>query len=326
MKHLKTGEQLYEQFKDVFEPPLGTLPGKVHLETILEVQLVMTPVRRIPTALKDKLQSELDNYVNQGILQPVEEPTPWVSSLAIATKKSGALRICIDTRLLNKALRRETYHLPDIAQAKAFSTVDLRSGFWDCVLDEESSRLKTFATPFGWYRWCRLPFGLSVLSEIFQKRVNQVFEGLDSFLDIVDDILTYGKGSTEEEVNVDHDRNLEALLVRCRERGIALNKDKLCLRRNKVPFVGHVLTNQGLKIDPEKIEAIQNMPKPEEVEGMQRLNGFVNCLSRFLPRLAEVMDPIRKLTRKDTEWEWLETQDNAFNEVKALVSEEPVLS
>ena len=299
VKHLQTGEQLYERYKDVFERPLGTLPGKVHLETIPEVQPVMTPVRRIPTALKDKLQSELDNYVNQGILQPVEEPTPWVSSLAIATKKSGALRICIDPRPLNKALRRETYHLPvldeilpDIAQAKVFSTVDLRSGFWHCVLDEESSRLTTFATPFGRYRWCRLPFGLSVSSEIFQKRVNQALEGLDGVLDIVDDILIYGKGSTEEEANADHDRNLEALLQRCRERGIALNKDKLCLRRNEVPFMGHVLTNQGLKIDPEKVEAIQNMPKPEDVEGVQRLNGFVNYLSRFLPRLAEVMEPI----------------------------------
>ena len=135
--------------------------------------------------------------------------------MVVATKKSGALRICIDPRPLNAALKRERYQLPilvdilpELGQAKVFSTVDLRSGYWHCVLDEESSLLTTFATPFGRYRWCRLPFGLSVSSEIFQKRVNQALDGLEGVLDIVDDVLIYGYGDTEEQANADHDRKL----------------------------------------------------------------------------------------------------------------------
>lgn len=160
-----------------------------------------------------------------GVLAQVEEPTPWVSSLAVATKKSGALRICIDPKHLNAALKREAYQLPilddmlpELAQAKVFSTVDLKAGYWHCILDEESSLLTTFSTPYGRYRWLRLPFGLSVSSEIFQKRVNQALEGLEGILDITDDILVYGVGKDVKEATEDHGRHLKALLQRCRER------------------------------------------------------------------------------------------------------------
>ena len=82
--------------------------------------------------------------------------------------------------------------------------------------------------------------------------------------------------------------------------------------------MGHVLTSNGVKIDPEKAKAVQDMPKPEDVEGIQRVNGFVNYLAKFLPHLADVMEPLRRLTRKDVEWQWAEEQDNSFEEVKKL--------
>ena len=142
-----------------------------------------------------------------------------MSSLAVATKKSGALRVCIDPRPLNKALKKETYQipildeiLPKLSQAQVFSTVDLHSRYWHCVLDHKSSLLTTFSTPFGRYRWRRLPFGLSVSSEIFQKRANQALEDLSGVLTIADDILVYGVGSNELEATASHNRNLEALL------------------------------------------------------------------------------------------------------------------
>ena len=105
--------------------------------------------------------------------------------------------------------------LPELAQAKVFSTVDLKAGYWHCVLDEESSLLTTFSTPYGRYRWLRLPFCPSVSSEIFQKRVNQELEGLKGILDITDDILVYGVGKDMKEATEDHHRHLKALLQRC---------------------------------------------------------------------------------------------------------------
>ena len=186
----------------------------------------------------------------------------------MATTKSGALRVFIDPRLLNEALKRETYQipvlheiLPELAQAKVFSTVDLRSGYWHCVLDKESSLLTTFATPFGRYRWYRLPFGLSVSSDIFQKRINQTLEGLNDVLNIPDDILICGVRNTIEEANPIHNQNLEALLKRCHERNISLNRDKLKLQRIEVSFMGHILTGNGVKMDPDKAKAVQDMSR-----------------------------------------------------------------
>ena len=236
VKVLNAGEEVIKRFSDVFDRSVGNFPGKVHLEVEPKAVPVIIPPRRIPTALKDKFKEELKKLVEQKIISPVDQPTPWVNSVVVTTKKSGALRICVDPRPLNKTLKRETYPmpildeiLPELSKAKVFSTVDLRSGFWHCVLDDESSLLTTFNTPYGRYRWLRLPFGLSVSPEIFQKRVIQTLEGLEGVLNIADDILIYGVGDSQVEANADHDKKLEALLQRCRERGIALNRDKLKL-------------------------------------------------------------------------------------------------
>ena len=238
----------------------------------------------------------------------------------MAVKKSGALRICIDPRPLNTALKRERYQLPvlkdilpELSKARVFSTNDLKSGYWHCVLAPASSVITTFATPYGRYRWIRLPFGLSASFEIFQKHLNHALESLPGVLCIVDDILVYGTGETDEEVTTNHDRSLQDLLQRCKDRGIVLNPDKMKLRMSEVSFIGHLLTNKGLKPDPAKVEAIANMPKPQDIEGVQCLNGFINYLAKFLPKLSDVMETIRRLTRKDTPWNCVRTRAVAGN-------------
>ena len=127
---------------------------------------MISPSRRIPFSIKPKLESELDRLVSLDVLAPVEEPTDWVSNLVIATKPSGDLRICLDLKQLNLALKRERYPLPvmedvlpSLAKAKVFTKVDAQNGYWHVLLDNESSKLTTFDTPFGRYCWKRLPFG-----------------------------------------------------------------------------------------------------------------------------------------------------------------------
>ena len=329
---MQTADEIVAAYPEVFQRELGALPGTVHLEVEQGATPVVAPPRRVPTSLKEKLRKELDRLQQLEVIAPIDEPTPWVSSLAVAVKKSGALRICIDPRPLNTALKRERYQLPvledilpELSKAKVFSTVDLKSGYWHCVLAPESSVLTTFATPYGRYRWIRLPFGLSASSEIFQKHLTHALESLPGILCIADDILIYGTGETDEEATANHDRSLRDLLQRCKNRGIVLNPDKMKLRMSEVNFMGHLLTNKGLKPDPAKVEAITKLPKPQDVEGVQRLNGFVNYLAKFLPKLSEVMEPIRRLTRKDAPWNWSSEQDQAFANVQRLVTEAPVL-
>lgn len=188
-----------DRFPDVFNGDIGVLPGSVRLTLKPNAEPILRPPKRLPIELRDSAKLELDKLVNAGVLAPVDQPTDWVNQMAIATKKDGSLRICIDPRSLNLALKKEHYPLPvledilpDLAKAKVFSKVDLRHGYWHCTLEEESSLLTTFSTPFGRYRWTRLPFGLSVSSEIFQKRLHQALEGLMGVACIADDILVYG--------------------------------------------------------------------------------------------------------------------------------------
>ena len=250
----------------------------------------------------------------------------------MAVKKFGALRICIDPRPLNTALKRERYQLPmledilpELSKARVFPTVDLKLGYWHCVLAPESRVLMTFATPYGRYRWICLPFGHSASSEIFQKHLSHTLENLPGFLCIADDILIFGTGETDEEATANHDRSLKDLLQRGKDCGIVLNPDKMKLRMSEVNFMVYLLTSKGLKPDPAKVEAITKMPKPQDVEGVHCPNGFVNYLAKFLPKLCELMESIRRLTWKDTPWNWSSEQGQAFANVQRLVTEAPVL-
>ena len=320
------------RYKDVFSGELGTLAGQQRLTVDPDATPSVSPSRRVPLAMKPKLQAELDRLTDLGVIAPVDEPTDWVSNIVVATKSSGDLRVCIDPKELNKALKRERYPipviddvLPELANAKLFTKLDAKNGYWHVVLDEESSKLTTFDTPFGRYLWKRLPFGLSVSSEIFQKRLNQALDKLDGLLSVHDDMVIYGVGDTDEAAREDHDRKLTAFLERCKERGIKLNKAKMQLRRTEITYLGHVVTNQGLKADPEKVEAIVNMPAPDDIKAVRRLCGFVNYLARFLPHLSDVLEPIRQLTRQDVEWQWNNTHDKAFETIKQMISSTPVL-
>ena len=324
---------ILRRYPDIFNADVGTLPGSMQLTLKPDAEPILRPPKRLPIELKDTVKQELDKLVKAGVLAPVDEPTDWVNQMAIATKRDGSLGICIDPRHLNRSLKREHYQLPvlddilpDLANAKVFSKVDLSHGYWHCTLDEESSLLTTFSTPFGRYLWTRLPFGLSASYEIFQKRLHQALEGLLGVTCIADDILVYGVGDTLEESTLDHDQNLASLLERCHHKSIKLNKHKLALRVQEVDFMGHLLTAQGLKPDPKKVEAILKLPTPKSKEDIERLNGTVNYLAKFLPRLSHVMEPLRRLTQTGVEWHWDDGEEKAFSEVKHLVTQAPILA
>ncbi|XP_063441937.1 uncharacterized protein K02A2.6-like [Mytilus trossulus] len=319
-----------KEYADIFEGT-GKLQGKYHLELDNTANPVVHPPRKVPVAIKEKLKSELDRLTKLEIIKPVSTPTPWVSSL-VTVVKPDKLRICIDPKHLNQQLKRSHYPLPtlddllpELSRAKVFSVVDAKNGFWHVELDEESSLLTTFNTPFGRYRWLRMPFGLSSAPEEYQRRQDQTVEGLPGVRSIVDDILIYGEGDTEEEAIDDHDRKFRALMERCRERNSKLNKEKFKLKLKEVRFIGHLVTSEGLKPDPENIRAVIDMPKPTDVSGVRRILGIVTYLSKFLPKLTDICEPLRKLTLKDSEFCWIENHDKALEEIKRLVTAEPVL-
>ena len=157
-------------------------------------------------------------------------------------------------------------------------------------------------------------------SEIFQKRLNQALDRLDGLLTVHDDMVIYGMGDTEEEATADHNVKLKQFLQRCRERGVKLNKKKL---GKEIPYMGHLITADGLKPDPGKIDAVRNMPKPKDVKAVRRFCGFVNYLAKFLSQLSEVLEPIQQLARKEVPWQLQHEHNAAFEKVKDLVTQAP---
>ena len=139
-----------------------------------------------------------------------------------------------------------------------------------------------------------MPFGIKSAPEEFQRQLDKCLEGLENIAVIHDDMVIFGPGETTEEATASYDVAFKALLHRCRERGLKLNKKKLRFKLSKVAYMGHILGSEGLQADLEKIQAIQNMPRPTGIHGVQRLIGGVTYLSKFLPRLSTVCEPLRR--------------------------------
>ena len=310
----------------------GCFGGELHLEVDKTITPVKTPLRRIPVALKKPLKQELSRLQELGIITKVETPTDWISSLVVVKKPSGKMRICIDPKPLNRALKRSHYPLkvieellPELQKAKVFTTCDVKNGFWHVKLDTDSSYLTTFETPFGRFRWLRMPFGISPASEYFQHALEQAIEGLAGTYAVADDILVIGEGETYEEAEKNHDERLTELLNRCQKKGIKLNEAKFKLKQKELPFIGHVLTDKGLKADPTKVQAILEMEKPEDVKGVRRTLGLVNYMSKFLNKLADISEPLSQLTHKDNEFLWTKECESAFQRIKEAITKTPVL-
>ena len=138
-------------------------------------------------------------------------------------------------------------------------------------------------------------------------------------------MVVYGVGDSIEEATSDHDKNLANFLMKCREKGVKLNKKNLELCCTEIPFMGHLITSERLKADPGKIEAVIKMPKPQDVKDVRKLCGFVNYLAKFMPRLSAVIEPLRQLTHKEAEWKWMHEHDAAFEKIKSMVTTTPVL-
>lgn len=289
--------------------------------------LCLNVPRRLPIGLRQATKDELERMERLGVIDKVERPTSWCSGMVVAPKSNGKVRICVDLSQLNKSVLRETYPLPHLEDTLAslegsryFSKMDANSGFWQIELAEESREFTTFITPFGRYQFRKMPFGISAAPEFFQRQMNRILEGLDGVVCMMDDILVVGRS------RVEHDTRLQEALGRIEKAGMTLNRDKCVFGVQEVKFLGHVLSGEGIRVDPEKEKAIREMPAPTDRKGLQRFLAMVNYLSRYSALLSEAETPLRELDRKDSEWVWLEVHQRSFERVKGLITSSPVLA
>jgi len=323
-------ENIIKEYDDIFDDQLGCI-GTYNIEVDPTVRPVQHAPRRVPVALRARVKDKLTELEKRGVIAKVTEPTEWISS-SVVVDKPGKLRLCMDPRDLNKAIKRPKYPmttlddiLPRLTKAKVFSVLDAKDGFHQVKLTEESSFLTTHWTVNGRYRYLRMPFGISSAPEEFQRRLHEIVDGLDGVASIADDLLIYGCGETIDEAMEDHNNVLRSLCQRARERCLKLNKKKLKLCLTEVPFMGFRLTPAGVIPDPKKVSAIQDMPAPQDKRAVKRLLGTVQYLGKFVPQLSEVCEPLHRLTDKDTLWCWESSHQEAFDAVKKLISTAPTL-
>ena len=308
---------IQRDYSDVFKG-IGCLPGKHKIHIDSTVTPVIHPPRRIPVSMRDKVKNELSRMVKEGIIKRVKKPTSWVNSMVVVTKPNGSIRICIDPRDLNKAVKRQHFPLLTIEEvvsripnAKIFSKLDATSGFWQLQLDDQSSKLCTFNTPFGRYHYLRLPFGVKCASELYQSVMSQMIEDIEGTEVIMDDILIWGRTMAE------HDQRLKRVLNKAREYNLKLSPSKCEFRKSEMTYVGHTLSSEGLKPDSDKLRAVEQMKAPTNKKELQTFLGFVQYLAKFLPNMSDVSAPLRQLLHKE---------EKSFQTLTKMCTNAPVLA
>lgn len=307
----------FPKFKDVLiEIPIDN-----------SVKPISQPCRRVPIPIEGKVEEKIKELLDRDIIEEVQGPSKWVSPIVPILKGNGELRLCVDMRRANAAIMRENHPLPSmdhlipqIKKAKYFTKLDIRNAFHQVELHPESRHITTFITSKGLYRYKRLMFGITCAPELFQKILQKMLIHCEGVVNFIDDILIFGE--SEEE----HDLRLQKVLHVLEENNVLLNKEKCIFKKQEVHFLGHELTQDGVRPLDKYIQSIRNFRIPKNVEELQSFLGLVNYINKWIPNLATITEPLKELLRKkmgknaNIEKIWLREQDTAFNTLKQMLT------
>jgi ribosomal protein S27AE len=299
--------------------------AKIHVDP--NVKPIAQNPRRIPFAMRDKLELKIKELLQSDIIEPAVGPTPWVSPAVVIPKSADDIRLCVDMRQANTAIVRERHPIPTVDEvlqsmngSKVFSKIDLRSGFHQIELEEGSRSITTFSCHLGLFRYKRLMFGISSAPELFQHIIQQVLVGCEGCENISDDLIIHGK---DDE---DHDKHLIGVIEKLMEKGLTINLSKCLIRLPEVEFFGHNLSGRGIAPTQDRVKAVAEARKPNSVAEVRSFMGLVNFSGRFIQNLATLAEPLRKLTRQGETFRWGREQDVAFSKLEQALSKAEVLA
>ena len=303
------------------------------------------PVAQSPYTLPlkhyDWVRQEIETLEKSGVIE--RSLSRWASPVIVVPKKSAPdepprRRLCVDYRKVN-ALQPEVkrtdkgtgclslYPLPKIDEmfsklggATIFSTIDLRSGYYHIGLTRESRAKSAFVVPMGKWQFKRTPFGLSQAPAYFQLLIDKVLMGCSGFaMGYLDDIIIFSK--TEEE----HLQHLEEIFIRLRKFGLKMKREKCSFFKKHIQYLGHLVSERGFEPLPEKLESIRKMPAPRTAKEVKQFLGLIGYYRKFVPRFADISRPLTKLTRHNVVFEWTDQCSKAFNHLRELLMEYPIL-
>ena len=303
------------------------------------------PVAQSPYTLPlkhyDWVRQEIETLEKSGVIE--RSLSRWASPVIVVPKKSAPdeppqRRLCIDYRKVN-ALQPEVkqtdkgtgclslYPLPKIDEmfsklggATIFSTINLRSGYYHIGLTRESRAKSAFIVPMGKWQFKHTPFGLSQAPAYFQLLIDKVLMGCSSFaMGYLDDIIIFSK--TEEE----HLQHLEEIFVRLRKFGLKMKHEKCSFFKKHIQYLGHLVSEKGFKPLPEKLELIRKMPAPRTAKEVKQFLGLIGYYRKFVPCFVDISRPLTKLTHHNVTFEWTDQCAKAFNHLRKLLMEYPIL-
>ena len=225
--------------------------------------------------------------------------SPWASPMVLVRKKDGSLRFCIDLRKLNAQTVKDAYSLPCIEDALdslngacIFTSLDLKSGYWQVELDDQSIPLTAFTVgPVGFYECVRMPFGLTNAPAMFQRLMESCLGELHLqwFIIYLDDIIIFSHNPE------DHIERLEGVFEKLAQAGLKLKPSKCELFKAELKYLGHIVSKQGIATDPKKVQAIQDWPRPMTVTEVRSFTGFTNYYRKFIKGYAKIARPLHEL-------------------------------
>ncbi|GMI64737.1 hypothetical protein HRI_000143000 [Hibiscus trionum] len=314
-------------FSDVFPEELPGLPPDRDVEFVIETVSGSTPVSIAPYRMAPKeLKSQLQELLDRGFIRP--SSSPWGAPVLFVKKKDGSMRMCIDYRKLNQSTVKNKYPLPRIDDlfeqlkgASVFSKIDLRSGYYQLKVKECDVPKTAFRTRYGHYEFLVMPFGLTNAPITFMDMMNRVFRDyLDRFVvDFIDDILVYLR--SEEE----HDEHLRLVLQRLMSKQLYAKLSKYEFGIREVVFLGHVVSAEGIRVDPTKIEAIVDWKQPKSVTEIRSFLGLAGYYRRFVDGFSRVAALLTKFLQKGVKFEWSDARQKAFGKLKEALTNVPVL-
>ena len=310
---------------------LGSTNVVTHKIITTDNKPIHTKQYRYPPIHREEILRQTKELLSSGIIQP--SVSPYNSSLWILPKKldsSGKKkwRMVIDYRALNEKTVGDSYPLPQITEildqlggAKYFSVMDLASGFHQIPMDSDSKSKTAFSTPYAHYEFNRMPFGLRNAPATFQRVMDQVLTGLQGIELFVymDDIVVYASSL------VDHAQKLKALLGRLKTAGLSLQSEKCYFLKKEIAYLGHVITQEGVKPDPRKIEAVKNVPVPKGKKNIKQFLGLVGYYRRFIHNFAKIAQRLTQILKEDFHFRWTSIQHEAFEILRDKICSEPIL-
>ncbi|GFX35073.1 retrovirus-related Pol polyprotein from transposon 412 [Trichonephila clavipes] len=324
-----SAERLFQEFEDVFSrnsSDIGHTTVTQHRIDTADHPPIKQHPRRLTFAKQEEVGTLLREMQENDIIEP--SSSPWASPIVLVRKKDGSTRFCVDYRKLNDVTKKDSYPLPRIDDTldtltghKWFSTLDLKSGYWQVEIHPEDREKTAFTSGQGIWQFKVMPFGLCNAPATFERLMETVLKGLtfEACLIYLDDVVIGGR--TFEE----HLQNIRKVLSKLSDANLKLNPSKCKFFQKEVNYLGHIISAEGVRTDPEKVSAVKNWKRPENLRELRSFLGLCTYYRKFVKGFSNIARPLHKLTESKQKFQWTKECEDSFLQLKEALTSSPIL-